>query len=124
MLCGELEKLKDGLKALGLSGKINTAFIERINLTIRQGIAFLACRTWGTAQFSPELEISLEWWRGYDHFSRFHESLRVELAQPIQCQGKHLPRRCRSRIPAMAAGLTTHRWTVLELICYPLPGVG
>jgi hypothetical protein len=35
MLCGELEKLKDGLKALGLSGKINTAFIERINLTIR-----------------------------------------------------------------------------------------
>jgi len=63
MLCGELEKLKDGLKALGLSGKINTAFIERINLTIRQGVAFLARRTWGTAQFSPELEISLEWWR-------------------------------------------------------------
>jgi IS1 family transposase len=61
MLCGELEKLKDGLKALGLSDKINTAFIERINLTIRQGVAFLARRTWGTAQFTPELEISLEW---------------------------------------------------------------
>jgi IS1 family transposase len=124
MLCGELEKLKDGLKALGLSGKINTAFIERINLTIRQGVSFLARRTWGTAQFPPELEISLEWWRGYYHFSWFHESLRVELSQPIQRQGKQLPRRYRSRTPAMAAGLATHRWTVLELICYPLPGVG
>jgi hypothetical protein len=109
---------------LGLSGKINTAFNERINLTIRQDVAFLARRTWGTAQFTPELEISLEWWRGYYHFSRFHESLRVELSQPIQRQGKQLPRRYRSRTPAMAVGLTANRWTVLELICYPLPGVG
>ncbi len=101
-----------------------TKVVERINLTIRQGVAFLARRTWGTAQFSPELEISLEGWRGSYHFSRFHESLRVELAQPIQRQGKQLPRRYPSRTPAMAAGLTTHRWTVLELICYPLPGVG
>jgi IS1 family transposase len=34
MLCGEREKLITGLKALGLSGKINTAFIERLNLTM------------------------------------------------------------------------------------------
>jgi len=31
MLCGEREKLTTGLKALGLSGKINTAFVERLN---------------------------------------------------------------------------------------------
>ena len=48
MLCGELEQLKDGLKASGLSGKINTAFIERLNLTLRQGVSFLTRRTWGT----------------------------------------------------------------------------
>ena len=35
MLCGEREKLTTGLKALGLSGQINTAFVERLNLTIR-----------------------------------------------------------------------------------------
>ena len=60
MLCGELEQLKDGLKASGLSGKINTAFIERLNLTLRQGVSFLTRRTWGTAQYTPELEISLD----------------------------------------------------------------
>ena len=47
MLCGEQEKLTTGLKALGLSGKINTAFVERLNLTIRQGVAFLVRRPWG-----------------------------------------------------------------------------
>ena len=65
MLWGELGHLKDGLMALGLSGKINTAFIERLNLTLRQGISCLARRTWGMAQSVPELEVSLEWWRGY-----------------------------------------------------------
>jgi IS1 family transposase len=63
MLWGELSQLKDGLKALGLSGRINTAFIERLNLTLRQGVSFLARRTWGIAQSTPELEVALEWWR-------------------------------------------------------------
>jgi IS1 family transposase len=49
MLSGEREEMTTGLKALGLSGKINTAFIERLNLTIRQGVAFLVRRTWGAA---------------------------------------------------------------------------
>jgi IS1 family transposase len=121
MLCGEREKMITGLKALGLSGKINTAFVERINLTIRQGVAFLARRTWGTAQFTSELELHLQWWRGYYHFVRYHESLRVQYSQPIQRKGKQIPGHYRSRTPAMAAKLTSHRWTVLELISYPLP---
>ena len=109
MLCGELEQLKDGLKALGLSGKINTAFIERLNLTLRQGVSFLTRRTWGTAQYTPELEVSLDWWRGYYHFVRYHESLRVKLAQPLARKGKQTPRKYRRRTPASAAGFTTHR---------------
>jgi len=121
MLCGEREKLTTGLKALGLSGKINTAFVERLNLTIRQGVSFLVRRTWGTAQFTSELELHLQWWRGYYHFVRYHESLRVQFSQPIQGHGKQPPRRYRSRTPAMAARPTSRRWTVLELISYPLP---
>ena len=62
-----LGQLKDGQKALGLSGKINTAFIERLNLTLRQGVSFMARRTWGMAQSTSELEVYLEWWRGYYH---------------------------------------------------------
>lgn len=121
MLGGELANLKARLQAIGFSGQINTAFVERLNLTIRQSISFLVRRTWGTAQFSPELEVHLHWWRGYYHYSRYHESLRVTLASPIQRKAKQLPQRYRSRTPAMAAGLTSHRWSVLQLISYPLP---
>ena len=121
MLWGELSQLKDGLKALGLSGRINTAFIERLNLTLRQGVSFLARRTWGIPHFTPELEVALEWWRGYYHFVRYHQSLRVKLTQPLARKGKQTPRRYRRRTPAMAAGFTPHRWTVCELLSFPLP---
>ena len=121
MLWGELGLLKDGLMALGLSGKINTAFIERLNLTLRQGVSFLARRTWGMAQSVPELEVSVEWWRGYYHYVRYHESLSVKLSQPLARKGRQTPRRYRRRTPAMAAGFTPHRWTVCELLSFPLP---
>ena len=35
MLLGEQKDLRDRLQRLGFSGRINTAFIERLNLTIR-----------------------------------------------------------------------------------------
>ena len=47
---------------------------------VRHGIAALARRTWATAQQSPQLLAHLEWWRGYYHFVRPHEALRVKLA--------------------------------------------
>jgi IS1 family transposase len=119
---GEGEKLTTGLKALGLSGKINTAFIERLNLAIRQGVSFLVRRTWGAAQFTPELELHMEWWRAYYHFSRYHESLRIQFSEPVPRKGKQLPCRYGGRTPAMAAGLASRRWSVLELLSYPLSG--
>ena len=79
-------------------------------------------RTWGTAQYTLELELHLEWWRAYYHFSRYHESLRIQFPEPVQCQGEQLPRRYRNRTPAMAAGLASRRCSVLELLSYPLPG--
>jgi IS1 family transposase len=39
MRYGELEQLSNGLRQLGLSGRINTAFVERLNLTVRQSVA-------------------------------------------------------------------------------------
>ncbi len=121
MRCGRAENLRASLRALGLSGRLNTAFVERVNLTIRQGIAALARRTWATAQAAPSLLAHLEWWRGYYHFVRPHASLRVGLAQPIERGGRRQPRRYRQRTPAMAAGLTSWRWTVRELLLFPLP---
>src|SRR5437773_807215 len=98
--------LKVVLQGLGHSGRLNTAFIERVNLTVRHGIAALARRTWATAQQTPHLVAHLEWWRAYYHFVRPHESLRVELVQPCKRGGNRLAQRYRQRTPEMAAGST------------------
>jgi hypothetical protein len=92
------------MRLLDWSGKVQTAFVERVNLTARQGVAALTRRTWATAQSVAGLHRQVEWWRAYYHFSRPHRSLR---------------QRGRARTPAMAAGLTTHRWTVCEVLGYP-----
>ena len=70
MRLGTEEALKAALQGLGFSGRLNTAFIERVNLTIRHAIAALARRTWATAQQSPQLLAHLEWWRAYYHGCR------------------------------------------------------
>jgi transposase InsO family protein len=120
-LWGEEKQYQERLKKAGLSGRINTAFVERMNLTIRQCISKLTRRTWGPAKFTPELMEHLEWWRSYYHFVRYHESLEEALIQPVKRKGKQQPRKHRKRTPAMLAGLTDRRWTVKDLLHYPLP---
>jgi hypothetical protein len=44
VLCGEKADFVSRLKALGLTGVINTSFVERLNLTIREGVSKLARR--------------------------------------------------------------------------------
>ncbi len=70
MRLGTEDALKAVLQGLGLSGWLNTAFIEQMNLTLRHGIAALARRTWATSQQAPQLLAHLEWWRGYYHGCR------------------------------------------------------
>jgi IS1 family transposase len=123
MRLGTEDALTFALQGMGFSGRLNTAFIERVNLTIRHGIAALARRTWATAQQSPHLLAHLEWWRAYYHFVRPHQSLRVALVQPRERGGKLLAQHYRHRTPAMAAGRTTRRWTTREVLACPLPRV-
>ena len=123
MRLGTEDALKAALQGLGLSGRLNTAFIERVNLTVRHGVAALARRTWATAQQSPQLLAHLEWWRAYYHFVRPHASLRMALLQPRERGGKRLAQRYRQCTPAMAAGRTNRQWTGREVLCFPLPPV-
>jgi hypothetical protein len=121
MRCGTAEELRSALSQLGLSGRLNTAFIERVNLTLRQSVSALIRRSWSTAKLPPQLLLHLEWWRAYYHFVRPHEALRIARVSPLQRGEKRLPQRYRQRTPAMAAGLTSRRWSVQDLLMLPLP---
>ena len=108
------------LQELDFSGRLNTAFIERVNLTIRHGIAALARRTSATAQQSPHLFAHLEWWRPYHHFVCPHQSLRVALMQPRERGGKRVAQRFWQGTPAMATDRTNRAWTAREVLSCPL----
>jgi IS1 family transposase/transposase-like protein len=116
VLCGTATQLRVALQALGLSGRLNTAFVERANLTIRHGVSALARRTWATAQTRPGLQGQIDWWRGYYHFVRPHHALRIALPEPRLREGRREPQRYRACTPAMAAGLTTRRWSTNEFL--------
>jgi hypothetical protein len=107
--CGSRSTFRAAMRLRGWSGKVHTAFVERVNLTARQRVAALTRRTWATAQTVAGLSRQVEWWRVYDHFCRPHRSLRWH---------------GRARTPAMAAGLTGHCWTVGEVLSYPCPRMG
>jgi IS1 family transposase len=103
MRSGSRHALQTALRQVGWSGKLQTAFVERVNLTVRMGVAALTRRTWATAQTVAGLSRQVEWWRAYYHFIRPHRS--------VHQHG-------RARTPAMAAGITGHRWTVAECLGY------
>ena len=121
MRTGSLDALQLLLQQAGWSGIVQTAFVERVKLTVRRGLAMLARRSWSTARTVPQLQDGFAWWRAYYHFVKPHESLRLELAIPRPRRGKRLPQRYQQRTPAQAAGLTDHRWTVVELLSSPVP---
>lgn len=113
MAFGLRAELFKRLEQIGQRRIIQTAFVERVNLTFRQSVAPLSRRTWSYAQSEEHLRLHCEWFRAYYHFVRPHESLRL----PVQ----GLKRRYRSRTPSMALGLTDHIWSVRDLLHYPVP---
>jgi transposase-like protein len=112
MLWGKRSALYDVLEQHGFNRLVQTAFIERVNLTIRQGVSLLTRRTWSLAQTDEHLLNHVQWWRCYYHFIRPHDALRERTSGAT--------RRQRERTPAMALGLTDHIWTVEEVLRRPL----
>jgi len=96
-------------------GVINTAFIERLNATFRQRLAWLARRTRHLAQQAETLWAGMYVVGCFYNFCDDHHSLRLKLSV-----GEH-GYRWVQRTPAMAAGLTTHRWTPAELFNFKVP---
>jgi hypothetical protein len=97
---GAAWRLEEALRNSEDSSRLNTSFIERLNLTIRQGSAYLRRRTIGHARWQERLEDHLELLRCHYNFVRPHGALRF--APEV-------------RTPAMQAGLTSGRLTFREI---------
>ena len=96
-------------------GGINTAYIERLNATFRQRLASLARRTRALVRQPQTLHLGMYVIGCLYNLCTYHDSLR----QPF-----YLARggqRWLHRTPAIAAGLTDHRWSVQELFNFRVP---
>lgn len=94
---------------------LNTAYIERLNATFRSRLASLARRSRALLRQPESLTPLVYLIGGVYNFCTDHQSLRQKLLV-----GEH-GFRWVQRTPAMAAGITDHRWTVKELLLYHRP---
>jgi IS1 family transposase len=101
---GKEQDINDTLTNSNVSQTINTSYVERNNLTLRQHSRRLTRKTNGFSKVLRNLEAQLTLVMAYYNFVRSHHSLK------LTDQG--------NRSPAMAAGLTDHIWSMRELITY------
>jgi IS1 family transposase len=100
LIVGSEWRLADALEESEDSTKLNTAFIERLNLTIRQGCAYLRRRSPCHARKKRTLDDHLELFRCLYNFVPPHSSLRF---------GKV------TRTPAMQAGLARNQLSLRDI---------
>ena len=103
------------MKLLGVDsgGSINTAYIERLNLTIRNSLARFIRKTMNCSKILNSHSNALDFFQAWYNFVKPHKSLRLE----INLENK----RWMQRTPAMAEGLTDHIWTIHELLNFRIP---
>src|SRR5262249_18456680 len=116
---GSLNAVKQVLSSQGW--QINTAFIERVNLSIRQHVAAVGRRVLTLCKDEDGLRQQLALYHVYYNFCLPHSSLRVPLPQPALTHGSGSAERWRPCTPAMAAGLTEQVWSVREVLLFRVP---
>jgi len=116
---GTLEAVEQVLAPRGWH--INTAFVERINLTIRQHVAAVGRRVSTLCKGEDGLQQQLSVFHCYYNFCLPHTSLRQPLPQPEPTNGSGSATQWQPCTPAMAAGLTDHVWSVREMLLFRVP---
>jgi IS1 family transposase len=116
---GSLEAVKHILAPRGWH--INTAFVERINLTIRQHVAAVGRRVSTLCKGEDGLLQQVAVFHCYYNFCLPHTSLRLPLPQPEPTHGSGAATQWRPCTPAMAAGLTDRVWTLREVLLFRVP---
>jgi len=116
---GTVEAVQQVLAAHGW--QINTAFIERLNLSMRQHVAAVGRRVSTLCKHEAGLRQQLTLYYVYDNFCLPHASLRMPLPQLLPTNGTGSAKQWRPRTPAMAAGLTERVWTLREVLLFRVP---
>jgi IS1 family transposase len=99
---------------------INTAFIERLNLDIRQRVAAVGRRVNTLCRGEEGLLAQMVVFQTYHNFVVPHASLRQPLPIAEATNGGSA-KVWRPYTPAMAAGLTDHVWTLQEVLLFRVP---
>ncbi len=107
MTLGTLEYASKLLQASRGGTVLNTAFIERLNGTMRERLATLTRKCRHAAQRVHPLETGMYLIGSTYNFCRPHQGLSKRSTPGLQKQ-----------TPAMASGITDHIWSVLELLRY------
>jgi hypothetical protein len=116
---GTREAVQQVLAACGW--QINTAFIERVNLSIRQHVAAVGRRVSTLCKGEEGLQQQLVLYQVYYNFCLAHASLRLPLLDPEPTKGNGSAKRWQPQTPALAAGLTDHVWTLREVLLFRVP---
>jgi IS1 family transposase len=116
---GTLEAVNAVLAPLGC--QINTAFIERLNLSMRQHVAAVGRRVTTLCKGEDGVRQQLALYQVYYNFCLPHASVRQPLPQPVPTHGTGSATQWRPCTPAMVAGLTDHVWTLREVLLYRVP---
>src|SRR5262249_20695594 len=100
---------------------INTAFVERLNLDIRQCVAAIGRRVNTLCQGEADLRDQLALFQVHHTLVWPHASLRQPLPFPEATNRSGSAKVWRPCTPAMAAGLTDHVWSLKEVLLYRVP---
>lgn len=93
-------------------GKINTAYIERLNLTIHNSLARFVRRGMNCGKDLQIHSHAIDFFQAWYNFVN-HKSLRTKINQ-----GR---KRWMPRTPIIAVGLTDHVWSLRELLTFRVP---
>jgi hypothetical protein len=113
VVLGTVQAIAAVLAATGTGTGINTAYIERLNATFRAVVCPLVRRGRASVRGAEVLTGWMYLVGCAYNLCWEHDSLRTPAAPGER--GKW-----QQRTPAMAAGLTDHRWTMREMLSYPI----
>jgi IS1 family transposase len=116
---GTLEAVEQVLAACGWHS--NPAFIERLNLDIRQHVAAVGRRVNTVCKHQAGLHQQLALFHLYHNFCLPHASLRRSLPLSETTNGMGSVKKWRPCTPSMAVGLTDHVWSLREVLLFRVP---